>query len=142
MKRIFLLAVCMLFLRLAASAQGIKDKEVPEQVKASFQTKFPGTSKVSWEKEKGNYEANWGGRSGEDHSAMFTPAGTFIELVDAIPVDALPTYVATYVREHYKGAKILEAGKLTDAAGKKMFEAEIRGKDLIFDDQGRFLKED
>src|SRR5665213_1424733 len=42
--------------------------------------KGPQAKGVSWEKEKGNYEANWGGKSGEDHSAQFTPSGEFLEI--------------------------------------------------------------
>ena len=78
----------------------------------------------------------------EDNSAVFTPSARFLEIVIAIPVDQLPSNIATYVIKNYKGAKIKEAGKVTDALGKHMFEAEIKGKDLIFDDKGAFIKED
>jgi hypothetical protein len=115
---------------------------VPATVKTAFANKYPDTKKVSWEKEKGNYEANWGGKSGEDSSATFTPAANFVEIVVAIPVSQLPASVSVYVKEHYKGAKIVEAGKVTDTAGKQMYEAEIKGKDLIFDENGVFIKED
>lgn len=123
-------------------AQDLKEKDVPAVVKATLAKKFPSAKKVSWEMEKGNYEANWGGKSGEDNSVLFTPAGTFVELVQAIPVSQLPTSVPVYVKQHYKGAVIKEAGKVTDASGKHMYEAEIKGKDLIFDEKGVFIKED
>ena len=97
---------------------------------------------MNWEKEKGNYEANWGGKSGEENSVVFTPAGVFVEIVKAIPISTLPKSVAPYVKAHYKGAKIKEAGKVTDAAGKTMYEAEIKGGDLIFDENGTFIKKD
>jgi len=125
-----------------SEAQNLKEKDVPDQVRASFQKQFPDAVNVTWEKEKGDFEANWGGKSGEDHSALFNPAGQFIELVDAIPVGQLPSVIVQYVHEHYKGASIREAGILTDAHGSHMFEAEIKVKDLIFDAEGRFLKED
>ena len=124
------------------AAQDLKDKDVPSSVKAAFAKKYPNATKVSWEKEKGNYEANWGGKSGEDNSAVFTPSAIFVEIVVAIPINQLPASVASYVKQHYKGAKIKEAGKITDAAGTHMFEAEIEGKDLIFDEKGVFIKED
>ena len=123
-------------------AQDLKEKDVPGVVKTALMKKYPKASKVNWEKEKGNFEANWGGKSGEDNSAVFTPAGAFVELVEAIPVSQLPASVAPYLKQHYKGAAIKEAGKVTDAAGKHMFEAEIKGKDLIFDEKGKFIKED
>lgn len=31
-----------------------------------------------------------------------------------------------YVKHHYKGAKIIEAGRVTDAKGKITYEAEVK----------------
>jgi hypothetical protein len=123
-------------------AQDIKLKDVPATVKSTLTSKYPAATKVNWEKEKGNYEANWGGKSGEDNSAVFTPTGTFVEIVNTIKISALPQSIAPYVASHYKGAKIKEAGKVTDAAGKTFYEAEIKGGDLIFDETGNFVKKD
>lgn len=123
-------------------AQDLKSSAVPSVVKTALAKKYPEAAKVSWEKEKGNYEANWGGKSGEDNSVVFTLSGTFVEIVKAIAVSDLPKNVAPYVAAHYKGARIKEAGKVTDAAGKTMYEAEIKGGDLIFDENGNFLKKD
>ncbi len=123
-------------------AQDLKTADVPAVVKSVLQKKYPESKNVSWEKEHGNYEANWGGKSGEDNSVMFTPSGSFIEIVKAIPVSKLPEAVAPYVKTHYKGAKINEAGLVTDANGKITYEAEVKGKDLIFDEKGNFLKTD
>ena len=118
-----------------------KDKiTVPVAVKSALSNKYPGAKKVTWEKENGNYEANWGGKSGEDNSVQFTSTGNFIEIVNAIPVKQLPTPVFAYVKHHYKGAKITEAGKVTDAAGKISYEAEVNRKDIIFDEKGNFVK--
>lgn len=123
-------------------AQDLKEKDVPTAVKAAFVKKYPEAKKVSWEKEKGNFEANWGGKSGEDNSVVFTPAAVFVEIVVAIPINQIPAGIAPYVAKHYNNAKIKEAGKVTDASGKHMFEVEIKGKDLIFNAEGIFIKED
>ena len=142
MKKTILLFLAGAFLSYNSNAQDLKAKDVPVVVKEAFAKKYPNATKVSWEKEKGNYEANWGGKSGEDTSVQFTPAGAFVEEVDAIPVSQLPANIVHYVKAYYNGAKIKEAGKVTDAAGKKMFEAEIKGKDLLFDESGKFIKVD
>ena len=142
MKKTLSLLIGFGFITSAALAQDLKLKDVPAAVKSAFTAKYPVTAKVSWEKEKSNYEANWGGKSGEDNSAVFTPSGTFVEIVKAIPVTDLPKSIAPYVSIHYKGAKIKEAGKVTDAAGKTFYEAEIKGGDLIFDENGVFVKKD
>jgi len=142
MKKLFLLS-CLAALSVSSTlAQDIKAKDVPAVVKSAFAKKYPSATKVSWEKEKGNFEANWGGKSGEDTSVQFTPTGDFVEEVNAIAVSKLPTAVSEYVKAHYNGAKIKEAGRVTDAKGTKMFEAEIKGKDLIFDENGKFIKQD
>jgi hypothetical protein len=122
-------------------AQKLKESAVPAAVKSAFTQKYPKAAKVTWEKEKGNYEANWGGKSGEDNGVQFTPSGEFLEYAMAIPATELPASVSSYVKGHYKGQSIKEAAKVTDAKGTLTYEAEIKGKELIFDDKGNFLKE-
>lgn len=125
-----------------ANAQKVKSEKVPAAVKTALTAKYPTAVKVTWEKEKGNYEANWGGKSGEDMSVQYTPEGSFVEQVVAISPFELPAGVAEYVKQHYKGVKITEAGKVTDAKGTLMYEAEVKEKDLVFDEKGNFLKKD
>jgi hypothetical protein len=142
MKKRLLTAIVMVIAAGSVKAQDIKSKDVPAAVKAALLKKYPEATKVGWEKEKGNFEANWGGKSGEDNSVQFTPAGVFVEMEKAISVSDLPKNVAPYVKQHYHGAKVREAGRVTDAAGKITYEAEIKGADLIFDENGNFLKKD
>lgn len=123
-----------------ANAQKVKESDVPVSAKSALQKKYPEAKNVNWEKEKGNFEANWGGKSGEDFSVSFSPAGEFLEVVNAIPVSQLPKPVIAYVKAHYKGAPITEAGKVTDAKGTHTYEAEVNKKDIIFDEKGNFIK--
>ena len=139
MKILYFVLVATLFI-LPSFAQKVKSSDVPAAVKSALEKKYPDAKNVYWEKEHGNYEANWGGKSKEDNSVQFTPAGEFIEYVKAIPVSELPKEVNTYVKSHYKGAKITEAGKVTDAHGKTFYEAEVKGKDIVFDEHGNFVK--
>jgi hypothetical protein len=141
-KKQVLMAVAFLATSYSAIAQDLKSKDVPSVVKAELATRYPQATKISWEKEKGNYEANWGGKSGEDNSVVITPSGSFVEIVKAIAITGLPASIPQYIETHFNGAKIKEAGKVTDAAGKTMYEAEIKGGDLIFDEKGNFLKKD
>jgi len=144
MKNVLRLAAILIAMHVTVSAQE-KDEmnekiNVPTAVKNALAKKYPEATHVTWEKENGNYEANWGGKSGEDNSVQFTPAGNFIEIVKAIPVSELPANISAYVKSHYKGAKITEAGKVTNAKGKLSYEAEVHGKDVIFDENGNFVK--
>ncbi len=121
-------------------SEGPEKINVPAVVKSAFHKKYADAKNITWEKEDGNYEANWGGKSGEDHSAQFTPSGDFIEIVNAIPVSQLPEKVISYIKEHNNGARITEAGRVTDASSKVSYEAEIHGKDIVFDEKGNFVK--
>jgi hypothetical protein len=129
-------------IHVAAKAQQGKDSNIPTAVKTALKQQYPTAAKVGWEKEKGNFEANWGGASKEDTSVLYTPAGVFVEVVVAIPIAQLPTKVTAYVHAQYPGTRIKEAGKITTADGSTQFEAEIKGKDLRFDDKGNFLRVD
>ncbi|MFI5194421.1 MAG: PepSY-like domain-containing protein [Chitinophagales bacterium] len=139
MKKFIIQISILLFVAIACQSQDLKSKDVPTVVKSALEKKYPQAKGVSWEKEKGNYEANWGGKSGEDHSVQFTPSGEFLEIVNAIPVTELPKSVLAYVHDHYKVTPT-EAGRVTDAHGKLSYEAEVHGKDIIFDDKGNFVK--
>ncbi|MEO8109764.1 MAG: PepSY-like domain-containing protein [Ginsengibacter sp.] len=120
--------------------EGKENIKVPAAVKSALTKKYTDAKNVTWEKENGNYEANWGGKSGEDNSVQFTPSGNFIEIVNAIPVSQLPAKAVAYVTQYHNGAKITEAGKVTDAKGKMFYEAEVHGKDIVFDENGNFVK--
>lgn len=134
------LFVASALLAVAVTAQDLKSSSIPAVVKSALLKKYPEGKNASWEKEHGNYEANWGGKSGEDNSVQFTPKGEFIEIVKAISVNELPQSVPGYVKQHYKGAKVAEAGRVTDAKGKISYEAVVNGKDIIFDENGNFVK--
>ncbi len=146
MKKIFGLTMVLFAICSATFAQenesSSKKITVPAVVEDACMKKYPDskTQHVTWEKENGNYEANWGGKDGEANSVQYTPTGNFIEIVKAIPVSELPQNVTTYVNQHYKGTKITEAGKVTDAKGNTSYEAEVKGKDVIFDKDGNFVK--
>ena len=143
MKKILSLVAILLAINTATFSQENEKHgniKVPSVVKSALYKKYPEAKNVTWEKENGNYEANWGGKSGEDNSVQFTPAGKFIEIVKAMSVNDLPKSVFEYASKHYKGSKITEAGKVTDASGNTTYEAEIKGKDVIFDENGTFVK--
>ena len=145
MKRImkkYLLATLIESVLLIVVLFGCGSVIVPQAVKNSFSQKYPQAKKVSWESENGNFEANWGGKDGEANSVTYTPSGTFIEIVKEIPTKDLPKGVLSYVKEHYKNAKFGDVGKVSDSQGKTSYEVEINRKDVIFDENGNFVKEE
>jgi uncharacterized protein YceK len=119
---------------------GCGSVNVPQAAKNSFNQKYPQATNVSWEKEKGNYEANWGGTSKEDNSVLYSPEGNFMEIAKAIPPAELPAPSTAYVKAHYKGVAIDEASIVTDSSNNQTYEAEINDKDLVFDKDGNYIK--
>ena len=122
-----------------ANAQKVSEKEVPAVVKSALQKSHPNAKGLKWEKEKGNYEAGF--EVGEtDYSVLIDASGNILETEVEIKTDALPASAKAYITKNYPGKKIKEAAKITDAKGVVTYEAEVDGKDLIFDNSGKFLK--
>lgn len=144
MKSTIITAAIIVFAMNLASAQKIKETEVPKSVIASFQTHFKGAKANAWDKEKnGEFEAEFEMNKVE-MSANFSSDGTLIETEEEIAISSLPKSVEEYINKNYLGSKIEEAAKITDASGKMTYEAEIKkGKEeveLLFDSNGQFLK--
>ena len=121
------------------SAQKVKEASVPTTVKDGFKKSFPTAKVEGWEKEGANFEAEFDLNKVET-SALFDAAGTLIETETEIAITALPKAVTDYLAKNHKGEKIKEAAKITEANGKIKYEAEIKGKDLLFDENGTLLK--
>jgi hypothetical protein len=124
MKKILVCAIIMSAINSSSFAQenksGSENINVPEAVKNANMKKYPESKAhhITWEKENGNYEANWGGKDGEANSVQYTPAGAFIEIVKEIPVQDLPKGVTSYAKEHYNTTKFGDVGKVLDVNGK------------------------
>lgn len=136
---IVLLAISVI--SLSASAQKVKEKDVPSAVTSAFKQQFSTAKDVEWEKEEGNYEAEF--KTGKiEQSVVFDAAGKILETEVDIKEDALPPQAREYMSKKYSGEKIKEASKITESSGTVKYEAEVRGKDLIFDSNGNFIKEE
>ena len=139
MKKLLMSVMAITAIVFAANAQKLNASKVPTAVKTSFTKQFPGT-KVKWEKENGLFEAGFDYK-GSEMSAMFEANGTMTESEMEIKVTELPASVMQYISTHYKGVNVKEAAKITKANGEVNYEAEVKGRDLIFDASGKFLKE-
>ena len=76
-----------------------------------------------------------------EQSVLFNAQGSIIEKEIEIKISQLPNGVLDYVKTNYKGQSVIEAAKITDAKGKVTYEAEIKGMDILFDSNGKFIKE-
>ncbi|MCW3093930.1 MAG: hypothetical protein JWP81_4999 [Ferruginibacter sp.] len=139
MKKLSMLVMAITVITFAACGQKIDAAKVPAPVKASFAKQYPGVT-AKWEKETGRYEAGFQ-QNGNTMSALYEANGTMSESEMDIKVSDLPVSVLAYVKEHYKGKSIKEGAKITKADGTVNYEAEVDGKDVIFNAKGKFLKE-
>jgi Putative beta-lactamase-inhibitor-like, PepSY-like len=139
MKKVSIFLLCSMIM-IATQAQKVEASKVPAAVKESFQKNFAGMT-PTWEMEKGNYEAGFKNK-GESMSAVFDANGNLLEKEVAIKVSELPAPILSYVKQHYKGATVKEAAKITKADGTINYEAEVNKMDVVFDADGKFLKEE
>lgn len=136
MKKVLGLAAIMLALSTASFAQ--KNVNAPASVKSSFAKDFPGMT-TKWEKEGSNYEANFK-QDGKTKSALYDAKGNKQESELDIKVSELPQTVKDYIAKNYKGEKIKEAAIITKANGEVNYEAEVKGMDVLFTKDGKFIK--
>ncbi|SHL33066.1 PepSY-like domain-containing protein [Flavobacterium chilense] len=138
MKNSILTCLALLF-SLFATAQKIKEKEVPNIVKSTFLISYPDQTNVKWEKEKENYEASFIiGKTA--HAMLLDSNGNILETEEEISVKKLPAKALAYIQKTYKNKQIKEAAMITDAHGTVTFEAQVTSIDLIFDKQGTYIK--
>lgn len=137
----------------SAYSQKLKEADVPAAVKESFKKNYPNAKVEKWEKEDGNYEAEYEiARIGMDksnpkkekieRSVVYTPAGELVQTEEEIKVADLPKAVADHVNKNMPGKKIKEASQITTATGVNEYEVEIDDVDYIFDGEGKLLKKE
>lgn len=138
MKKLIFLLAAMASVSFA-NAQKVSDKEVPAVVKSALHTAYPNAKELKWEKEKGNYEVGFKMEK-TDYSVLMDASGGILETETGISMDKLPANAKAYVAKNYAGQKIKEVAKIADNKGVVTYEVEVKGKDLIFDNAGEFLK--
>lgn len=139
MKTIILVSILSITAGVSACAQKINAAKVPGAVRTAFQKQYPGIS-ATWEAEDGNYEAEFKS-NGHATSVLYTGTGLATETETEIAVKELPATAQGYITLHYPGQKIKEAAKTVTNSGIITYEAEVKDRDLVFDDKGKFIKE-
>jgi hypothetical protein len=139
MKKFFIVTVVLGVIALPGCGQKLNESKVPAAVKTAFQKQYP-SLKASWDKEDANYEANFK-QGGKAMSAVIDKNGTIVETETDIPVMDLPASAQDYIRKNYPGTKVEEAARIVKANGEVNYEAEVHHKDVLFDANGKFIKE-
>jgi Protein of unknown function (DUF2874). len=114
--------------------------KVPEAAKTSFSKLFSKAEKVKWGKEGNDFEVDFRMNS-KKMSAVFDATGNCKETEEAVDINQIPAKSITYFKEHYKSATIKETAKIVKADQSILYEIGIKGKDILFDAEGNFMKE-
>ena len=111
-----------------------------DAAKTAFAKDFQNVSNVKWDKEDGNYEVDFV-QAGKKMSALYDAKGILKETETAVSEAELPATIMPYFKEHYKNITIKETAKITKPGGEINYEIGIKGKDILFDANGKFIKE-
>ena len=135
------ITIALIMLSFVSFAQKTKEQNIPQIIKNSLIEKFPNAKNVKWDKEENNFEASFKNNN-IDNSILFNANGKIIETEIAIEVNQLPKNALQYLNENFKNQKVKEAAKIITEKGNLIYEAEIKGKDLFFDENGNFITKD
>ena len=133
MKKVLILAV-FAFLTMEVNAQEMTADKVPSAVKESLIKAYPNAKATKWDKEDADYEASFK-MNGKNMSILYDAKGMEKEVETDIKFSELPMPVQTAL----KGKKVKEAA-IIKKGGKTFYEAEVGGKDLLFEADGKMVK--
>ena len=136
-----IIVITLIMVSLVSFAQKTEEQNVPQVVKNALLQKFPKAKEVKWDKEGKNFEASFD-LNNVDNSVLLSQDGKIVETEIEIKVSQLPKNALQYLKDNYKNQKVKEAAKIVTEEGTIIYEAEIKGKDLLFDENGNFITKD
>jgi hypothetical protein len=136
------IAITLASITLLSFSCSEKSMEVPREVTATFQQKYPSAESIEWEMEDGDYEAEFK-IGGQEMSANFTKAGKWLESETEMKVSDLPAAVVASITTNFPGAKVTEAEKLDLPDASSAYEVKLEGGqeiEAVFSASGELLK--
>ncbi|HSB92326.1 MAG TPA: hypothetical protein VLC28_04375 [Flavitalea sp.] len=137
MKKLLSIGLALITVASIHAQNNLASSSVPAATKAAFAKAHPNVN-GKWEKEDGNYEVSFK-ENGKDMSCIIDKNGSIQETETEIPVSELPSPVTGYIAKHYKGIKVKEAAMIVKADGSIVYEAEIKGEDVLVDAKGNLV---
>ncbi len=116
---------------------------IPEVVKAKFQSDYPTIQDVEWEIEGEYFEAE-AEIDGIMTSILYDAHGNVIQKEVECNIDELPSGVMIYLSQNYAGQKIMEVEKIESTEKGIQYEVEIKidvkEMEIYFDENGNFVE--
>ena len=137
-----LLATITLLACLAGYSQEKKESMVKPSAAAegAFKKAYPTATAAKWKKEDNDFEVVFM-KEKMEMSAVYTKEGQLKETEEKISTSQLPAAINNYVKQHYKQS-IKEAEKVVKGNGEINYEVVVGEMELIFDKDGKFLKQE
>jgi len=124
---------------LAASAQDIAAKDVPQAVANALTQQYANATDLDWEMDGANYEAEFDVKRA-DHTVLIDPSGKILMTKRDIVEKDLPQSIRTAIGQKYKGMR-LDDMELVEKDGKTFYQVELdeKGTDrlLVFAADGQ-----
>ena len=137
MKKYFFVVLAIICSYTSSFAQS----KTPKAVITAFNSAYPNAKKVKWDKEDNNFEASFK-LNKIANSVVFNIEGKILETEVEINFNELPKKAVNYIIKNYKNQKVKETAKIITAKGNIIYEAEIKGKDIFFDNNGNLITKD
>ena len=142
-----MIMLAALFLTLQLNAQNKQDKkdvnakDVPQAVKSAFESQFAGASDVEWKSKNGSYKAKFE-QNDVDHFAEFSNSGELVLHGTEIQESEIPAAISDAIKNNYSGNKIDDVYRVEKKGQVKyMVKLENNNKKLVYDEQGKILKD-
>jgi len=123
----------------SCAGQDIPQKDVPSVVLNAASDAYPTATGMEWEKERGNYEAEFRVGAAE-YKALITPSGTVLQAKHDITVAALPQAVQDAIARHHQNFHIEDA-ELLEKGEAQYYQVELesgnRERKLVADLNGQ-----
>ena len=145
-KLVILSAICGVFTTEAWAQENtkvkVRDADVPEAVRTSFQRQFATADDVSWKMKDGNYKVKFE-IDNVDHIAELSSTGELISRGMEVDAATLPDAVNSSVKTMYPNHEIDDVYRI-DKDGAMQYLIELDGKPdrmVLLDAQGKVLKD-
>ncbi len=124
----------------SCSSGRLTTDKVPSVIVNTVHQKFPGASKIDWEKNGMVYEAEIQENKSQEFTVELNVSGEILRIKQDIQLDNLPVAVNNVLASGYKEFKIDDLEKL-EKNGKVFYQVELKGKGrseehLVFDENG------
>ncbi|MER2998038.1 PepSY-like domain-containing protein [Pontibacter populi] len=123
---------------LAVNAQDVNPKDVPTAVTNAISQKYTNATKIDWEMNESNYEAEFKINRTE-HTVLVDPTGRILMTKRDVDKKELPQAINASITQNYKGLK-LDDVEILEKGGTTYYQVELNdkasGKQLVFTTDG------